>query len=189
MRSAAKLYATLTFATLAAGIAAQQGGEVRLVSPPAAPIRFAQAWHPDGSGETTVVGTVVDSDKAPVSKAHVRLRDITSGKVVAEIDADGLGNFKFKGVEPGSYVVEMVLPNEHVIGLSNAAALARYQTFVATVQLSGRWDYNSRSVVNSVNAAQFFGLPSTRSMTASTLSLAANSEVTPVDPGEPVSPQ
>lgn len=189
MRIAAKLYATLTFATLAVGIGAQQSGEVRLVSPPTPPIHFTQQWRPDGSGETLVVGTVVDIDKAPVAKAHVRLRDITSGKVIAETDADSVGNFEFKGVEPGSYVVEMVLTDEHVIALSNAAALARYQTFVATVQLAGRWDYTSRSVVNPVNAAQFFGLPSTRSMTASTLSMAANSEVTPVDPGEPVSPQ
>jgi len=40
-----------------------------------------------------------------------------------------------------------------------------------------------------VAATSFFGVGSAHSMTSSTLALAANSEIRPVDAGESVSPQ
>ena len=188
MREAWKHFAVLMIATFSVGIAAQQGGGGRLVQPPAPSIHFADPLQPAGA-ETAVVGTVVDTLKAPIAMAHVRLRDLNSGKVVAETDTNDLGEFAFTDVEPGSYVVEMLHSKDQVIALSNAGALARYQRFTATVQLPGRWDYTSRSIVNSVNAARFFGLGSADTMTASTLSMAASSQLLSVDAGEPVSPQ
>lgn len=188
MRSAGKLFAILMFATSTVGTAAQQGGRVTAVPPPASPIHFKETWRPTGSVDTEVVGTVVDNNKAPIANAHVQLRDLTTGRILAELDTNDLGEFAFKNVEPGTYVVEMVGPGEHVIALSNAASLAHDQRFSATVQLAGRWNYNTRSVVPSVNAAQFFGLGSVSSMTASTLSMAVASRLRPVDAGEPVSP-
>lgn len=188
MRSAGKLFTLVTFLTLTVGIAAQQSGGVRFVPPSPAPLRFTETWRPDGSTSTMVVGSVVDSNQVPVGNLRVQLRNILSGKVLFESVGDSLGRFAFSDLEPGSYVVEVVLANQRVLAVSSAATVAHYQVFDTIVQLPGRWDYRTNSVVDSVRPWQFFGLASNNSMTASTLSMAAGYQVSPVDAGEPVSP-
>jgi len=188
VRSVGQFFAILIVATCTAGTAAQQGSRVVLVRPPSSTIHFIEPWPASGTADTTVVGTVMDINKAPVAGAHVQLRELISGRVLGETDANSLGAFEFDGVDSGTYVVEMVL-NGQVVALSNAGTLARYQSFVATVQLPGRWDYDTRSMVDSVNAARFIGLGSAYSMTAATLAMASAANLGPIDGGEPVSPQ
>jgi SdrD B-like domain len=190
VRNAGKLIVIVLFATLGATMAAEQRGEVVLVRPRQSAVKFSAPWLPSGStGETRVVGTVIDILRVPVAKARVQLRDLTTGDVRATRDTNERGEYEFILIEPGTYVVEMVTVDNYVIALSNAGSLARYETLRTLVQLQGRWDFNSRSVIASVSPAAFFGMGSANSMTSSTLAMAVDSEVRPVDAGEPVSPQ
>ena len=177
----------------AAGIAVsaeQRRGEIVLVRPPESPVKFVGTWRPAGmTTETRVIGRVLDILQAPVSYAHVQLRNLNSGTIVAEGNANANGEYAFSVIEPGTFVVEMVMSDYRVLALSNAGSLARYQTLNTVIQLPGRWDGASRSMSMLVSPTAFFGISSARSMTSSTLALAADSEIRPVDSGEPVSPQ
>ena len=191
MRNTRKLLAILTFAMLGATAAAQQRGEIALVRPNASgAVRFSAPWRPSGStGDTRVVGTVIDIGQVPVTYARVQLRDLKNGSVLATKETNDLGEYEFTLIEPGMYVVEMVMIDDYVLALSNAGSLKRYETLQTVVQLPGRWNFNSRTMYAPVNASAFFGMGSTGTMTSSTLALAMESAVSPINPGEPVSPQ
>jgi hypothetical protein len=179
------------FAAIGATLAAEQRGDIVLVRPNAsAAVKFSAPWRPAGStGDTRVVGTVIDIRQVPVTYARVQLRDLKNGSVLASDETNDLGEYEFTLVEPGMYVVEMVMVDNYVIALSNAGSLKRYETLNTVVQLPGRWDFNSRRMYAAVNASAFFGMGSTGTMTSSTLMMAVDSEVRPINPGEPVSPQ
>jgi hypothetical protein len=177
-------------AALGVTAVAEQRREMAFVPPPTQAVRFAEPWRPNGaSTETRVIGTVIDIRQMPVSNARVQLRDLKSGNVLATGDTNNLGEYEFSLIEPGSYVVEMVMVDNYVIALSNAGAIARYETLQTVVQLPGRWDYATRTMIAAVNASAFFGMGSANTMTSSTLAMAVDSEIRPITAGEPVSPQ
>ena len=190
MRIARNLFAVLLIATLGISVTAEQRREVQLVRPSASPaVRFSAPFRPNGSNSTTrVVGAVFDILHAPVPYAKVQLRNLGNGVVLGSLDTNELGEYTFDVAEPGTYVVEMLAPENYIIALSNAGLLARYETLRTEIRLPGRWDANARSVTMPVSATAFFGMSSSNSMASSTLNLAANSNVGPIDPGEPVSP-
>jgi hypothetical protein len=176
------------FATITAGISAEQRGEAVFVRPPSQAIRFSAPWVPNGSAtETKVIGTVIDIRQVPVAHARIQLRDLKTGSVLATGDTNDAGEYSFTLIEPGTYVVEMVMA-DYVLALSNAGSLRRFETLKTVVQLPGRWDYNTRSMVGIVNSSSFFGMSSLNTMTASTLTMAVDREVKPTSV-EPVSPQ
>jgi hypothetical protein len=183
----------IAWLVVAAGVVAsaeQRRGEVVLVRPPASPVRFVGPWRATGSPtETRVVGVVIDIQQVPVPYAHVQLRNLASGRVIGEGDANDKGEYQFTVPEPGTYVVEMVLSANKVLGLSNAGSLGRYETLQTRIQLAGRWNPTAHQMSVPVAATSFFGVGSARSTTASVLSLAAAARIRPVDSGEPVSPQ
>lgn len=190
VRFARNLLALLLFTTLGASASAQRG-EIKLVKPPASPIKFSAPWLPDGATgtETRVVGTVIDIRQVPVSFAKVQLRDLKTGLVIAEDDTSEAGEYAFDVSEPGTYVVEMVMVDNYVVALSNAGSLSRYQTLQTVIQLPGRWDFASRSMSMAVSATSFFGIGSVNTMTSTTLTLASDNDIRPVNAGEPVSPR
>ncbi len=165
-----------------------QSGSIRLV--PAAPsgVKFAQPWHPAGiSGNTMVVGTVIDIAQVPVASAKVRLRSLITGTVEQEGESNELGNFEFAIHVPGTYVVEMVTVDGYVAALSNAGSLARYETLRTLIQLPGRWNTQLRRMVIPRNTASFLGMSAQSTMTSATLNLALQMHIAPVNSGEPVS--
>jgi len=171
-----------------AGVLAQSGS-IRLVPPPAQAVRFAQPWRATSAGgETKILGSVVDARQLPVAHVKVQLRSLLSGRVEQVAESDDNGEYQFLVDNPGTYVIEMVLADGSVLAVSNAGSLRRYETLNTFVQLPGRWDYAKRSVVPVVNASTFFGMGSLDTMTASTLTMAVDSEIGPADV-EPVSPQ
>ena len=177
----------------AAGIvvsAEQRRGEIVLVRPPVSPLKFAGVWRPPGSTDTRVVGSIIDITQVPVAYAHVQLRDLRNGGVVANADTNDKGEYEFAVIEPGTFVVEMVLSNYQVVGVSNAGTLSRYQTLQTRIQLPGRWNFNSGAMMMMrVPATSFFGNGAANSVTSSTLAMASGAAIGPQDPGEPVSPQ
>lgn len=170
-----------------AGLTAQTG--VRLVQPPRPGVRFAEAWRPPHTtSDTRIIGTVIDIRQVPVAHARVQLRNLVTGEVAKAGEADGNGAYEFLVDVPGTYVVEMTMVDGYVLALSNAGSLARYETLQTVVQLPGRWDAVRRNMTIPQNAANFLGMSAQTTMTAATLSLAADQNIAPVDAGEPVSP-
>lgn len=90
------------------------------------------------SRAATVLGTVVDGDDKPVPAARLRLRDLTSGRLLMTTRGDQVGEFRFGGVPAGSYLVEFVDPDGNVRGVSQTFVLAPAETRATIVRLAGR---------------------------------------------------
>jgi hypothetical protein len=183
---------------LGSGTAAQQATSIRRAesAPPERAIErsgltFAGAWRPSESAAATatrVVGTVVDIRQLPVANAKVQLRNLDTGSVEQGAETNADGRYAFDLESPGTFVVEMVLVDGYVVALSNAGSVARYETLETVVQLGGRWDAAARTVVTPQNLARYFGVSAQTTMTAVTIGIATTSNISPADPGVPVSP-
>ena len=175
---------------LVAGITlTAQSMSVRRVQPPPPGARLVEPWQPAGSDRATrIIGNVIDIRHTPVAYARVQLRNLTTTQIDDVKQADGSGNYEFIVELPGTYVVEMASLNGYVIALSNAGSLARYETLRTVVQLPGRWDFSRGVMYMTQNMSSFFGMSAANSMTATTLSLAAEQSLSTIEAGEPVSP-
>jgi hypothetical protein len=168
-------------------LTAQTG--IRLVQPPRPGITLAEAWRPaTASSDTKIIGNVIDIRHFPVAFAQVQLRNLLTGKIAQTATANDNGEYQFIIDEPSTYVVEMTMLDGYVLALSNAGSLARYETLQTVIQLPGRWDGTSRNMTIPQNPTQFLGMSAQTTMTAATLSMAVAQDITPTDPGEPVSP-
>jgi hypothetical protein len=168
----------------AAGLDAQ--GTVTLVQQRQG-IRLAEPLRPaNTSGDTKIIGQVVDIRQVPVAYARVQLRSLINGTVQQESSADGNGKYQFLVDTPGTYVVEMVQVDGYILALSNAATLARFETLQTVVQLPGRWD--ATRMVMPQHLTNFIGMSAANTMTAQTVKIAFEQSIQPVDAGEPVSP-
>lgn len=181
--------AILATTLLAGATVTAQGVWVRRVQPPAPGMRLIEPWKPANSdGATRIIGNVIDITHTPVAYARVQLRNLTTANIDDVQNADGNGNYEFIVEMPGTYVVEMAPLDGYVIALSNAGSLARYETLRTVVQLPGRWDYSTGAMFAMQNMSSFFGMSAANSMTATTLSLAAEQSLNTIEAGEPVSP-
>lgn len=161
---------------------------VTRVNPPVGGVQFAEPFKPaSAGGNTRVVGTVIDIRQIPVAYAKVHLRDLTTGEVVTEVATNDRGEYEFDVLDPGTYVVEMIMIDGYVVGLSNAGSLARYETLNTVVMLPGRWDAGAQRMVMTPQSGSYFGISAQSTMTATTIELAAEQDVRPMEPGEPVS--
>lgn len=151
-------------------------------------VSFAETWRPIGTGQTRVVGQVIDIRQAPVANARVQLRNLLSGTVEGSKETDANGEYAFAIDNPGSYVVEMTMVDGYVLALSNAGALSRYETLQTVVTLPGRWEGQLRGMVMPRNVTSFVGMSAATTMTAQTVQIALEQSIQPVDSGEPVSP-
>jgi hypothetical protein len=152
-------------------------------------VSFAAPWRPNGGSTLTrVVGTVVDIRQIPVPNARVQLRNLDTGNVEETVDTSEEGDYLFEVEDPATYIVEMVMVDGYVVALSNAGSVARYETLNTVVQLPGRWDAASRTVVVPQAMTSFFGMSAQTTMTAQTLQIAVEQDIKPTDPGRPVSP-
>jgi hypothetical protein len=157
--------------------------------PPQSGARFLERYRPaTATSDARIIGTVTDSTQMLVKNARLRLRDLTTGQVPQAGTSNDNGEFEFTVLEPGTYVVEMVSADGLVVALSTAGTLARYETFRTRVQVPGRWDYPTQGVVIDPNVATYLGVSGQLTMTARTLELAIEQNITPMDSGEPVSP-
>jgi hypothetical protein len=151
-------------------------------------VRLAERWRPADTGVTRIVGTVVDVRHVPVPYARVQLRNLTSSHIEQQATSNSNGEYEFTVLNPSTYVVEMVLVDGYIVALSNAGSVDRYETLQTMVQLPGRWDGANSRVVPIQNMANYFGMSSQATMTAATLQLAVDLNISAADPGEPVSP-
>ena len=152
-------------------------------------VRFLERYRAESAkGDTKIVGTVIDVQQIPVAKARLQVRNLVNGIIEREGTSDTNGEYSFDLVEPSTYVVEMLSVDGYVVALSNAGPLGRYETMRTVVQLPGRWDGNRSRVVLGQDISRYFGMSANTTMTAATLELAADQNVTPADEIMPVSP-
>jgi hypothetical protein len=165
-----------------------QSVSIRRVQPPPAGVRLLEDWRPGNSADTRVIGNVIDIRQVPVAYSRVQLRNLNTSRITAVQETDANGNYEFIVDDPGTYVVEMASADGYVIALSNAGSLARYETLRTVVRLPGRWDFARHTMLITQNLSNFFGMSAANSMTATTLSMAAEQSLNNVEAGEPVSP-
>ena len=178
---------------LGVGAAAEQGGgAIRRQEPPRPRPeieRSAVNFVPtNATGATRVIGSVIDIRQIPVAGVTIQLRNLDTGNVEEKIESNELGEYEFEVDASGTYIVEMVMADGYIVGLSNAGSLARFETLQTVVQLPGRWDAATRVVVRPQNMTAFVGMSSETTMTATTIQIAVARDVKPADPGIPVSP-
>jgi len=151
-------------------------------------VSLAEPWRPALRGDTKIIGQVVDIRQMPVAHAKLQLRNLVNGVVQKGGESDDNGEYQFEVDDPGTYVVEMVMLEGYVLALSNAGALARFETLRTVVQLPGRWEGNLRGMVMPQHVTNFVGMSAATTMTAQTVAIALEQSIQPVDAGEPVSP-
>jgi len=82
----------------------------------------------------TIRGTALDGGNLPLSSSAIRLRDARSGRVVGTVMSDKLGTFTFRGVDPGSYIIEVMAADKTMVlaasGVINVSAGEAVTTLV-----------------------------------------------------------
>jgi hypothetical protein len=67
---------------------------------------------------TTIQGNALDSSNGILANTVVRLRDARGGRIVATQTTDKSGLFTFRGIDPGSYVVEIIGHDQSILAAS-----------------------------------------------------------------------
>jgi len=84
-------------------------------------------------GTATLSGTARSSSGQPVENSTAQLRDVMTGQLVGTASVDQSGGFLFTGLNPGSYVVEIVNAQGVIIGTSAVSAVAAGATVAISI--------------------------------------------------------
>lgn len=185
-RASRNLLCALSIGLAAGSGAAQTQRSANSLVPPAPRIQQVERLARDAAGGNRIIGSAIDSRGLPISKAHLQLRNLQNGQIVLQSETSDVGEYSFGLVESGTYVVELN-PNGAVIALSDAVTLGGGELVQTVIQVPGRWDPASRSVVLEPSLAQFLGASAADTMAGETMTHAASQGITSVDAGEPVS--
>jgi hypothetical protein len=82
-----------------------------------------------------IQGTAVNWTNAALASAPVRLRDARLGRAIQNAVTDRFGAFEFRGLEPGSYVVELMGSRSDVLAATSIINLNSGQLVAALVKL------------------------------------------------------
>src|SRR5262249_10528344 len=69
---------------------------------------------------STIVGKAVNASNVPMGSMQIRLRDVGFGRLVATTVTDKAGQFDFKAVDTGRYIVEMTNASGDVVLASSS---------------------------------------------------------------------
>lgn len=84
---------------------------------------------------TTIQGNAFTDANAPLVGGVVRLRDARTGRVIEKTVTDKAGLFAFRSLEPGSYVVELMGPDQSILGASGILNINAGETVSAIVKM------------------------------------------------------
>lgn len=87
---------------------------------------------------TTIQGNALSSSNGQLNDAMVRLRDARFGRIVDTQLTDKSGLFAFKGVDPGSYIVEIVGTDQSILAASQLLNVNAGEALSAVVKLPFR---------------------------------------------------
>jgi hypothetical protein len=104
------------------------------------------------SGATSVLGAAWKVDNTPIPGARLQLRNVVSGKVEASTVADQAGQFTFSHLEGGTYVVELLGENGHVVTVGHAFVIAPGETVATFVRLGTKVPWFSGFFNNAASA-------------------------------------
>jgi hypothetical protein len=82
-----------------------------------------------------IQGTAVNWTNAALASAPVRLRDARLGRAIQNAVTDRFGAFEFRGLEPGSYVVELMGSRSDVLAATPIINLNSGQSVAALVKV------------------------------------------------------
>jgi hypothetical protein len=103
---------------------------------------------------TSIQGNALTSDNGSLANAVVRLRDARIGRIMATQMTDRAGLFAFRSLDPGSYIVELVAPDEaSVLAASQVLNLGAGQAVSAVVKLPFRLPPFAGLLGNSIPSA------------------------------------
>jgi hypothetical protein len=136
-------------AALAAVIALLPTGHLSWVSAQSAQSSFG----PIRADAGTVTGTVWNRNDTPVALPRVRLRDVTTGRIVRVTQGDDLGRFTFVKVPSGSYIVELVDRSGTVLALGQMFTLGPLETVATFLRLGASVPWYSGFFSNAAAAA------------------------------------
>ena len=125
MRGRVRLVAVVVALATAAG-----GVPVAGQQPTAPAVQGARAGL-----SAAIQGTAVNWTNAALASAPVRLRDARIGRAVQNAVTDRFGSFEFRGLEPGSYVVELMGSGNDVLAATPIINLNSGQSVSALVKL------------------------------------------------------
>jgi hypothetical protein len=127
---------------------------------------------------STIQGNALNSANGPLPNNVVRLRDARAGRIVDTQTTDRSGLFAFRTIDPGSYIVEIVSPQQAILSASQILNVDAGQAVSAVVKLPFHISPLSGLLGHTVPSA------------AAVSSAAASSGVMAVTvAGEPISPQ
>jgi hypothetical protein len=111
---------------------------------------MAAAARRAASGATAAIqGSAVNSSNGALVNTLVRVRNARSGRIASQSLTDKLGAYTFKGLDPGSYVVELVSQSQTTIAASSLISANAGETVTAVVKLS----FNPSSLGNIIGQA------------------------------------
>jgi len=154
-------------------LAATAGAQTFVRSAPRVP-PGTEGAVPNSPATNALIGTARDAGDDLLGELKVQLRDLQSGTVKHATTTNADGTFAFRGIEPGTYVVEAVLADGAVAAISEATTVGSGEVVQTLVRLTSRtraFGWWAGSTANSVVAQ------------------AAGSGVLAVEPGVPISPQ
>ena len=87
---------------------------------------------------SSIVGSAWNADNTGIAGAHLRLRNLSSGKSAATAVADQVGQFRFDHVAEGSYLIELVDESAKVVAVGQMFSVAPGETIATFVRLGTR---------------------------------------------------
>jgi hypothetical protein len=90
------------------------------------------------SAFTTIQGSALNSTNGILADTPVRLRDVRFGRIVDTTMSDKAGLFTFRGVDPGSYVVELIGKDQTILAASQVLNIDSGTAVSAIVKLPFR---------------------------------------------------
>ncbi|HEY7059418.1 MAG TPA: carboxypeptidase-like regulatory domain-containing protein [Vicinamibacterales bacterium] len=103
-----------------------------------APAAKAAATTVTATHSTSVVGSAWNADNSGIPGARLRMRDVSTNKIVAAAVADQLGQFRFDNVAPGSYLIELVEESGKLVAVGQVFTIATGETVATFVRLGTR---------------------------------------------------
>ena len=125
---------------------------------------------------TTIQGNALDSTNGALPTTMVRLRDARLGRIVDSQLTDSAGLFAFKGVDPGSYIVEIMGNDQGILAASQMLNVSAGDAISAVVKLPVRISPFAGVFGNSTASAV---LVTAAAASAGVLSAAATQPVSP----------
>jgi hypothetical protein len=100
-----------------------------------------------------ITGVVRDAAERPLAAPRLRLRDLTSGRLVMTTRGNQEGQFRFVGVAAGPHVVELVDEQGGTLALSPSCPVRAGETFATTIRLPSRRSWYTGFFRNAATAA------------------------------------